>query len=173
MKIEILQVGYLETNCYILSKENEVLIIDPGDDAGRIMETIGKREVKGIIVTHYHDDHIGALSELEKRYKVNIYDIYNLIEGKNVIGNFEFLTIKTPGHKEDAICIYFEDEGVLFSGDFIFKGTIGRWDLEGGNFKEMKQSIAKIVEYPDDLIVYPGHGERTTLKEEKANLERW
>lgn len=171
MKIEILQVGYLETNCYILSIDGKVLIIDPGDEAERIVDLVGNREVFGIIVTHYHDDHIGALDELEIKYGAKVYDIHNIVDGENTVGCFKFLGIKTPGHKEDAICIYFPQEKIMFSGDFIFKDTVGRWDLDGGNFNEMKNSIGKIVEYPSDIIVYPGHGEKTTLGDEKVNLE--
>ncbi len=123
-------------------------------------------------MTHHHFDHVGALQELASFKNANIYDFHNLKVGKNKISDFEFEVIRTPGHKEDSICIFFREEAIMFSGDFIFKGTIGRWDLKGGDFAEMKSSIRKILEYSFDIVIYPGHGEKTTLGEEKANLEK-
>lgn len=173
MKIECIQVGILGTNCYILSKNDKVLVIDPGDDAKEIKKVIGKREVVGIIVTHYHFDHIGALNEIKQWSKATIYDYISLNEGMNKIDEFEFETIFTPGHKEDSISIYFKKEKALFCGDFIFENSIGRFDLEGSNFRDMKKSIKKILTYPMDMKIYPGHGDRTTLNSEKNNLESW
>lgn len=171
MKIESVKVGYLETNCYLLEKDGQVLIIDPGDEFYKIRRALEDRKVVGVVVTHYHDDHIGALEELVDFTGANTYDFENPKEGKNRIGNFEFECIRTPGHKEDAISIYFENERVLFSGDFLFAGTIGRWDLPGGSVVDMKKSLQKIMSYPDDLRVCPGHGESTFLGQEKGILK--
>ncbi len=173
MNIEIVKVGHLETNCYILSKDDKVLVIDPGDEYPKISEVVGDRHVVGTIITHYHDDHTGALSEMEKERNAKTYNYYNLKEGKNKVGNFEFECIRTPGHKEDAISLYFPEEKALFAGDFIFYGSIGRWDLEGGSISDMKKSIQKILEYPLDVAVYPGHGPSTSLRAEKTNLEKY
>jgi len=116
--------------------------------------------VIGVIVTHHHFDHIGALNEFDKKL---ILDRYNLEEKKYNIDNFKFQVIYTPGHKEDCITIYFKEEKIMFTGDFIFKGTIGRTDLEGGNYLDMINSLNKISKYDKDIIVYPGHGDKTTL----------
>lgn len=129
LKVEIVKVGYLETNCYLLEKSGKVLVIDPGDEFYKIKKAIGEKDVVGVVITHYHDDHIGALEELLDEFDVDTYDVENLAEGKCSIGEFEFECIRTPGHKEDAISLYFEKEKMLFSGDFIFHGTIGRWDF--------------------------------------------
>ncbi len=173
MEIKTVQVGMLETNVYILNNEGNALIIDPGDEIERIVDALGDLNLIGIIITHYHFDHISALDDLVKLKNVKVYDFHNLKEGKNKIGNFEFMMIKTPGHKEDSISIYFEEEKLLFCGDFIFQGSIGRWDFHGGDISEMKKSINKILEYPEEIKIYPGHGGATTLKDEKENLEKY
>ncbi len=173
MNIENLIVGPLETNTYILSKDNEILLIDPGAEAKKIIDCINNRKIVGIIITHYHFDHIGALKEIKEQYNTKVYDINNLSEGKNNIGGFEFECIRTPGHKNDLISIYFEKEKALFCGDFIFEGTIGRWDFEGGSIEDMLKSIQKILKYPKDMTIYPGHGNKTSLQAEKENLEKY
>lgn len=171
MKIENIVVGQLETNCYILEKDNRVLVIDPGADLNKIKKVINHREVIGIVITHYHIDHVGALEALRESYDVPVYDYSNLTEGQNKIGPFTFEMIKVPGHKEDLISIYFQEEKVMFVGDFIFKGSVGRTDLEGGDPVEMQKSITKIKKYPREIILYPGHGPSTILGDEiKYNL---
>lgn len=170
MKIEKLEVGFLKENCYILTKNNESLIIDPGDEAEKIKEKV-KGKVVGIIITHHHFDHVGALEELLKYYKTQMYDIYNLQEGENSIGDFTFEVIYTPGHKEDLISILMDNK--LFCGDFIFLGTIGRYDLPGSNFEEMKNSLRKIIKYDKSIIIYPGHGEQTTLEDELETIKSY
>jgi glyoxylase-like metal-dependent hydrolase (beta-lactamase superfamily II) len=166
MKIERVIVGVLETNCYILSIDNKALIIDPGGEYNKIKKSIGTKEVIGVIVTHYHFDHIGALDYFDRSI---IYDYSNLKEGINKIGPFTFEIIYTPGHKEDLISIYFEKDKCMFVGDFILNGTIGRTDLTGGSVKDMNNSIKKIKKYPKDTIIYPGHDEKSILEYEINN----
>lgn len=170
MKLERVIVGPLETNCYILSIGEETLIIDPGDDFYKIKNVIQNKKTVGVIITHYHFDHIGALKELISYTNSKVYDYKNLKEGQNHIGKFYFDIIKTPGHKEDLISILFKNEKKLFCGDFIFEGSIGRCDLEGGDFKIMQESIKKILMYDDDIVIYPGHGPSTSLGRERTNL---
>ena len=167
MKIEKVEVGYLEENCYVISINDECLIVDPGDEFYKIKELVHNKKVLGILITHYHFDHIGALEEAKKEYNVHIIDYKSNVVQK--IGLFNFEIIKTPGHKEDAVTYYFKDDKVMFVGDFIFEGSIGRCDLEGGNFEDMKKSISKIKEYDKDITLYPGHGNATTLKYEIEN----
>jgi glyoxylase-like metal-dependent hydrolase (beta-lactamase superfamily II) len=95
--------------------------------------------------------------------------MHNLCEGENIILEFIFDVIYTPGHKEDAITIYFKKDKIMFTGDFIFKHSVGRCDLLGGNVKEMVKSINKIIKYDRDIILYPGHGEYTLLGYEIDN----
>lgn len=169
MKIEIVKVGKLECNCYLLGIGDKVLVIDPGDDYRKIKEIIGTREVVGIIITHYHFDHIGALEEMVRDYGASVYDKNNMIDGNNKIGEYSFEVIYTPGHKEDAITIYFREEKIMFCGDFIFRDSIGRCDLPGGDISEMIKSIEKIKKYDKDTIIYPGHGDKTRLGYEIDN----
>ncbi len=167
MEIKKLKLGILNTNCYIISQNNKSLIIDPADNEEEILKNT-PYEIAGIIITHYHFDHIGALSKLKEILSCPIYDYQTLKEGINTINGFTFEMIKTKGHKEDLISVLFNNH--LFCGDFIFKESIGRTDLEGGSFKDMQKSIEKILTYNENIIIHPGHGLDTTLKEEKPNL---
>ncbi len=168
MKIDRVIVGSYLTNCYILSKDNKCLIIDPGDDYLKIKKAIGKKDVVGIIITHHHFDHTGALVYFNN---INVYDYTNLKEGMNNINNFCFEVIYTKGHTDDSICIYFKDYNVMFVGDFIFKNGIGRTDL-GGNIEDMQQSLIKISAYAynKNIMIYPGHGDLSLLSDELKKL---
>lgn len=168
MEIKKVVVGSLEENCYILTKNNDCLIIDPGDEPTKIIKEINGK-VLAIIITHYHFDHIGALNELQEKYKVPVIDYNNI--GENNIGDFQFKIIPTKGHTSDSITIYFEKENIMFCGDFIFKDGIGRTDLPTGNMLEMIKSIKKLLTYNENIILYPGHYEKTSIKNEKENLE--
>lgn len=169
MKIEKIEVGYLQTNCYILVKNNNCLIIDPGDEADKIIAKVGNLNVVGIIITHYHFDHIGALNNIKNKYNVEVYDINNLDEKEYKIDDFIFEVIYTKGHHNTCISIYFKEEKVMFTGDFLFKESIGRTDLETGDILEMKNSLEKIKKYLQDIKIYPGHGETSTLEYEFIN----
>ena len=162
MKVEIIQVGELETNCYLLDINNNVVIIDPGDDFLKIKKAIGSRKVVGLLITHFHFDHIGALEEVISYYDLHI----NQVNDKH----FKYKTIETPGHTMESKTFYFEKEKMMFVGDFIFYNSIGRTDL-GGSDKLMQQSLDNITKYPDDIIIYPGHGPQTTLGVEKNNFK--
>lgn len=164
MKIKTIKVGYLQANCYILINQKEAIIIDPGDEYEKIKEELEGLTPQAILITHHHLDHIGAL----KKFK-NIKIIDNEKNKEYKIGNFKFQVIETKGHTEDSISFYFKDEKIMFTGDFIFKGTIGRTDLPTGNINEMNKSLNKLKKYPVDTKIYPGHGEKTTLKEEIEN----
>ena len=167
MNIKKVSVGELETNCYILEEHDECIIIDPGADPLKIEQVIDKK-LDGIIITHNHYDHIGALNYFKERYNILVYDNNNLREGQNIINNVVFEIIYTPGHTNDSISIYFKKENVMFVGDFVFYHTIGRTDLPTGDYNEMKKSIEKIKKY-DNIDIYHGHGRTKTLKEEKEN----
>ncbi len=170
MNIKIVVVGELRTNCYILEKGDNVLIIDPGAESSKILSNIDKKVV-GIVITHSHDDHTGAMMDILNKYRCPLFNVNNLAEGKNSIENFYFEVIHTPGHLDDSISIYFKEENVMFVGDFIFKGGIGRTDLAGASPYDMKESIKKILTYPKEIVLYPGHFHKTTLGAEENNLK--
>lgn len=162
MNIETVIVGPLETNCYILSIDNDCIIIDPGDNFNKIKESINNRNVIGCLVTHFHQDHIEALEDIIGNYDVEI--------NKPSYGKFEYEIIETPGHTFDSKTFYFKKEQIMFCGDFIFKSGIGRTDL-GGSIKDMINSLESFKQYDDNITLYPGHGPSTTLGEEKEHFE--
>lgn len=168
MNIKCIEVGYLQTNCYIVEKNSDVLIIDPGDEADKIISNIGDFNVKAILITHYHFDHIGALEILRDKYRVNIIDYNNAGQEFN-IGEFDFKVISTKGHTDDSVTFYFKKEKIMFTGDFLFKESIGRTDFKNSNYDDMLNSIELIKKYSDDISIYPGHGESSTLLHERQN----
>ena len=169
MKITIVQNGNLFENCYILEKDDKCLIVDPGSEFDRINSYIdSEKKVLGILITHKHFDHIGAVNDFVKAYNCPVYEKINVDEKNYKIGPFDFNVIFTPGHSPDSVTYYFFKEHTMFVGDFFFEGNIGRCDLEGGDMTEMMNSINKIKKYPDDTTIYSGHGEFTRLGHEKS-----
>ena len=170
MEVKTVVTGYLDENCYILIKNNTCLVVDPGDDYNKIKDEIGENKILGVLITHSHFDHIGALRNFLTKRSIKIFKRSNLEENKEYkIGDFTFKCIYTPGHSKDSVTFYFEEDKKMMIGDFIFKDSIGRTDFPGGSDIEMKQSIEKILTYPDDIELFPGHNETTTLGEERKN----
>lgn len=171
MKIMTMPVGMIGTNCYILSKEQDTLIIDPGGDADVIINYLEENELKpiAILLTHAHYDHIGALEEIREAYGIQVYlhekeqdwltnpalngshkfrhDIvareaeHTLDEGELSIGSFHFQVIHTPGHSPGSMSFLFKEAKQLFSGDVLFNQGIGRTDLPGGDFPTLEHTI--------------------------------
>ena len=169
MEVKSVVTGYLDENCYILIKNGTCLVVDPGDDYHNILDCIGDNKVLGVLITHSHADHIGALRNFLTKRSIKIFKRSNLEEKEYSIGDFSFKCIYTPGHSKDSVSFYFEEDKMLFIGDFIFKGSIGRCDLPGGSEDDMRESVLKIMNYDDDITLYPGHYEITNLGEEKKN----
>ena len=169
MEIEKVVVGALEENCYVLKKNNTCLIVDPGAEFMKIKDAIGDSKVLGVLITHSHFDHIGALRNFLTKRSVKIFKKSNLEEKEYTVGDFKFKCIYTPGHSKDSVTFYFYEDNAMFIGDFIFKDSIGRTDLPGGDSKEMEESITKIKEYDRNINIYPGHNEESTLGIEFEN----
>lgn len=190
------------TNVYIIVSENEAMVIDPGGEADKIISKLDElnANLKYILLTHCHSDHIGAVVELQKAkggevliseedgkainnpirnlapfmgYKVEKIKVDRFLsEGDTIdLGDEEFEIIETPGHTKGGICIYSAKQKILFSGDTIFKGTHGRTDLPSASYLDMQNSINKLMKLPGDTKVYPGHGNLTTIEEEKKIYE--
>ena len=169
MEIKTVVTGYLDENCYVLCEDNSCLIVDPGDDYQKIKNAIGDNKVLGVLITHSHFDHIGALRNFLTKRSIKIFKKSNLEEKEYSVGPFTFKCIYTPGHSKDSVAFYFENDNSMFIGDMIFKESIGRVDLPGGSQEDMNKSIEKILKYDDNITLYPGHDEVTTLGYEKVN----
>lgn len=195
MDIKTMPVGIYGANCYLLIEENQCAIIDPGADPEDIINEIGKLNVepKFILLTHGHMDHVGAVEKIKETYDIPFYinkKDEELIKNKEYIfGNFgkyqnadkyleegnEFslgnLTIKaieTPGHSLGGMCFLVND--VIFTGDTLFRESIGRSDFVGGDHNELINSIQnKIMTLDSNIKVLPGHGPQSTIGFEKEN----
>lgn len=168
MKVERIITGFLKGNCYIIHDGVSCLIVDPGSDEKLIVSKINELRliVKGILITHYHFDHIGCLDYFKRLYpNAKVVDYKNL--GINKIDTFEFQVIETTGHTMDSCSFYFDKNDILFTGDFLFKETIGNYERE--NESSMLKSL-KIMKYMStSIVIYPGHDESTTVKDELKN----
>lgn len=157
--------GMLEENCYIVSNGQTCLVIDPGSEGDKILHEIKSRDLKvvGILITHSHFDHVGAVEVISNAFPEAVM-VTNKNKGEVSIGLFKFKIIETPGHTVDSVCYYFDNNDVLFSGDFIFKETIGNFpeNME----EEMIKSLNVFKYMSTNVVVYPGHGEKTTVKHE-------
>lgn len=159
--LDIVVVGDLQENCYILEIDDKVYLIDPGDEPDKIESVLNNRKLTAILVTHHHFDHIGALGYFEKKYNLK----HNTYQDDN------FKIINNPGHTEDSISFYFDKLNIIFCGDFIFENSIGRMDLPTGSEEDMKDSLDMISNYDDNITLYPGHGYKTTLGIEKKHFK--
>lgn len=161
MKVDVLKLGYLEENCYFITKDDNTLIIDPGDEINKIINFINSNNLNviGILITHHHFDHVGALSELKQKYNLKVVDINN----KELLKPFDYEIIETKGHTSDSVSYYFKNDSVIFTGDFLFKEDIGRYDFENSSEEEMFKSLKEIKKINKDITIYPGHKDKTTL----------
>jgi len=194
MKIIKMTLGAFETNTYIVADKGNAVVIDPAANAGKIKEVLEQNEltITKILLTHGHYDHTGACAELgapifvhwkdetmlydpDKSFARLIREHYKPCESTHFlndgdiveIGEKELSVMHTPGHSAGSVM--FIGEGVIFSGDTIFEGSVGRTDGWSGSFAEQKDSLAKINAMSGDYRILPRHGEETTLAREKKH----
>jgi len=169
MEIKKIVVGSLQTNCYLLASNGESAVIDPGDEAQKIIGEVAKigAELKLIINTHNHFDHIGANAELEEEFRVPIR--MNLKDGEILaVGGSELKVVQTPGHTPESVCLFGEE--FVISGDTLFADGFGRTDLDGGSNEDMALSLKKLDGMiPEGTMVYPGHGDIFKYKKRPLN----
>ena len=166
LKVEVVVNGYLEENCYIVHNDKNALIVDPGSESKKIIDKVKELNVNviGILITHYHFDHIGALEDIKKEY--NITDVIDYKSDKEIkIKDFKFEIIENYGHTMDSVSFYFKKDKIMFTGDFVFYGSIGRYDDE--NEYTMFESLKRFKLLSDDIIIYPGHGPSSNTGYEK------
>ncbi len=200
---EILSVGPLHCNCSVIGDEitHEAMVIDPGDDIEDVLTLVQKHnlQVKQIVITHAHIDHVGGAMKLRAAtgapilLNQNDYALLKMLDvqaawigmknpGKveidHGLGQADTLTagsltadvIHTPGHTEGSVCLFFPAERMLIAGDTLFAGSIGRTDLPGGSSEKIIDSLQqKVLVLPDDTLVVPGHGPLTTIGEERES----
>jgi glyoxylase-like metal-dependent hydrolase (beta-lactamase superfamily II) len=193
MRIKMQPMGYTQTNCYIVDHNGKQLIIDPGMGATSwVLDNV--THPVAILNTHGHYDHVWSNAELQEKLRVPVYihedDAFMLQqcplnpqapkseadklitkEGKLDIEGFNVVFRHFPGHTPG--CGIFEIGDVWFSGDFLFEGSIGRWDFPFSDGRAMLKSLQKAMRIKEDFTLYPGHGMHTTLKREQKNLPGW
>lgn len=197
MKISRIPLGIYAANCYILTDEDtkDTAIIDPGGNAEFLINEIEKLNVnvKYILLTHGHADHIGGVNEVKKHYNIPAYinskDMEMISSGEDIfgklwdntendkvikegdvlsLGNLKIKCIETPGHTPGGMC--FLVENVIFTGDTLFQGSIGRTDFIGGDFDSLITNVrTKLMCLNDDIMVLPGHGPESSIGYEKKN----
>lgn len=199
MIVKRVSVGPLAENCYIVFREGSSgsLIIDPGDEFEKIDSIINACGVapQAILLTHGHFDHIMSVGAIKNKYNCPVYihedDFRMASSGGNIsyyfgenslgiiadkiiyddcildISDYKIKAIHTPGHTKGSVSYYFD--GMLFSGDTLFLLSCGRTDFPGGSMGAMRQSLEKLMTLPLDTIVYPGHGDESTIGFEKEN----
>ena len=194
MKVKLLRVGPIGTNCYILEDDqtNLAAVIDPGDEPELIQEALEKEgvEVRYLLLTHGHYDHTTAVPALHRVYpQADIYihqadangagstlfpltgevDDLKLYDEGDVIrlGDHEIQVLHTPGHSKGSVTLKVED--VLFTGDTLFAGSCGRTDLRGGSYEQIMQSLKRLGELKGDFHVCPGHEATSTLERERRS----
>ncbi|MHA1254847.1 MAG: MBL fold metallo-hydrolase [Promethearchaeota archaeon] len=197
MILKKLIVGSIGTNCYVFGSDKEVVIIDPGGDPEMIISTIEELGVTpiAILLTHEHFDHTTGVEGVLNRYKIPLMYSKNgfrshvqeankrLAEGDEIkIDNISLRVLETPGHSRGGVCYYTKEvkeidgkkiDGIIFTGDLLFRRSIGRTDIGGGNQTELFSSIKNKIMYnpelTDNFLVLPGHMGITSIGEERSS----
>ncbi|MBI4906110.1 MAG: MBL fold metallo-hydrolase [Acidobacteria bacterium] len=198
---EILPVGMLQCNCSIFGDEGtrEAIVVDPGDEIEQIQAVLERHQlnVKAIVITHAHIDHIGGAHKLKAAtgapvwMNANDQDLYDRIEVQAgwlrmetperteidhaakdgdtlLLAATPMHVLHTPGHTQGSLCLWMPAENLLVAGDTLFRESIGRTDLPGGNHRQILASIeTQLMKLPEDAVVVPGHGPNTTIGYEK------
>lgn len=192
MLIKTLPVGQMENNCYVVTDEASLrcVVIDPGDESNTILDYLESNRLtcEAIMLTHGHYDHTGAVSAVAEETGATVYmnsrDDARVISSPQMVftlpenginyddgdvidvAGLRFEILATPGHTPGGVTI--KCENCLFTGDTLFKGTIGRVDLDGGDEETEMASLRKLCALPGDYEVYPGHMDSTTLQRERS-----
>ncbi len=190
--------GDIPVNCYIIEHNNKCYIVDPGYEKEVVQNYIAQHnlEVLGILLTHGHIDHIGAIDafdvpvyvhEKEKEllcdnhkngfayygkeipYNIDSINLVTINDGYTLaLDNKIIDVIHTPGHTVGGVCYKIDND--LYTGDTLFEGSVGRWDFPTGDEKTLMKTVVKLIDTQDDSInIHPGHGESSSIGKEKKN----
>ena len=195
MKVKTLSLGELGTNCYIVTDQKGATVaIDPADEFERIVSALDGERLDAVLLTHGHFDHTGAVNQMKKLYNCRVIisaEDEEMLSDNNKnaafligsapdpitadelvkdgdkieLGDLSFEVIATPGHTKGSVTYKIED--TLFTGDTLFRGTVGRCDLYGGNPQALVRSLEKLALLDDELKVLSGHDQKTSLGYEK------
>lgn len=196
MKIDVIPLGHIAANCYMLLSDNAAVVIDPGIFSQRVKDFLNENSEKErlILLTHAHFDHICGAERLRADTGVKIavgekdapalidtslslsdkfhahqtpFEADILLKDNEIfnVGDIEFKSLSTPGHTVGGMC-YLTVKS-LFSGDTLFLESVGRTDFPGGDGEALLKSIKRLLSLDEDIEVYPGHGEPTTIEHEK------
>jgi hydroxyacylglutathione hydrolase len=196
MKIQKIVVGDLKANCYIVSSSaGNAFVIDPGDEPDKITGFLKANKLTACfaVVTHGHIDHFkgaagmalpvyihqedaGMISDPGKNHMTSFFGSFDPVEPQRllkdgdeiILDELKFKVIHTPGHTHGCICLY--GEGILFSGDTLFWGGVGRTDFEGASYQILQESLKKLSLLDASVVVYPGHGPQTTIGRELRGI---
>jgi glyoxylase-like metal-dependent hydrolase (beta-lactamase superfamily II) len=179
----------VDNNIWVVGDDEECIVIDAPHDVDDILKVVAGRQVKAIICTHAHDDHVRVAPELRERVHAPIllhpadkpvwglthtdylWDV-DLEDGQTVkVGGAALKVIHTPGHAPGAVCLYVHDLGCVFTGDTLFEGGPGATGRSFSDEDQIKESIrSRLFDLPDETVVHTGHGADTTIGAERANL---
>lgn len=205
MRLAIWPVGALEANCILWEAEDEAVVVDPGAEPDRLEGLVKERgvKVKAVLLTHGHYDHAGAVAEVATVWRCPVHlheadhalyrmqeavireysggkawDALRPYEEEMVFGRALRVKVHhTPGHSPGSVCLELAGPGkVLLTGDTLFRGSVGRTDLPGGEDGRMRESLAFLVSRFGEYRLIPGHGPETTMEEERRSnpfLRRW
>ena len=187
MNIKTLVLSEYQSNCYIVESDDEGIIIDPGEANNIILDEVKGIDIKYIVNTHAHPDHIHGNQLVKDALNVPIIipeldlEMYKVVSGSEPaeddllvnagdvieVGSLKFGLMHTPGHTPGHLILIEENERVIFVGDLVFMGSIGRTDFPGGSDLDMQHSLQQLVNLDGDWKLYPGHGPVTTLNQER------
>lgn len=199
MIINTFTAGPIDANNYLLTDNDEAVLIDCSEAKPEVLSALEGKKLKFILLTHGHFDHVLGVNEMREKsgakVLINKEDVVRMNESADIMrtfgvqgvetpkaddflndgdtlkfGNTEIKVIATPGHTQGCVCYLID--GKLFSGDTLFKESVGRCDLPGGNFQKLSDSVKnRLFTLDDNTIVYPGHGPETTIGHEKKYNE--
>lgn len=181
----------VENNVWVLGDDDECVVIDPAHDAKPILAAVGDREVKAVLLTHAHDDHIGAVGGLWDAKRAPSYlhrddemlwdRVYSVPPNHHLsagdvftVGGEELRVLHTPGHSPGSCCFYAPDLGIVFTGDTLFQGGPGATGRSFSDFPTIIESIrSQLLTLRSAIVVHTGHGPDTTIGAEAPHLQEW